>query len=418
MRRSLVFCALSVCALSLLAEPSAPPCDFQLPAGTDLQGAIDAAVGGDVICLDPGLYTPGAKLVVDKTVTLRGPQSGVDPRPSFSTAREIGNEESEAIIDGGGMSGIFVIEIDNVVLEGLEIRNGSGDLIDSESSLPTSGTIIRYNIVHDSSGDEAIQLRAASAPSISFNHVFAAAGDGINVCCGSSLASVRFNEVHDIASTNSAIYLYDDESIPTDLFAIITDNLVYNVPNNDGIKLGDSGGADASLAGGGILNNVVHDIDQDCITVYTSNVLVDGNECFSSLSDNGGIFVDYAVSTLLITNNDVHDNGDPVDGRTTYGIRIGKDDFPTNVVVNNNNIRGNEEGLIYVFAEGAPALNATNNYWGSSTGPSRVGPGSGDSVSENVNFDPFITACPFGSCEIFADGFESGDTSAWSRTVP
>ena len=136
MRRSLVFCALSVCALSLLAEPSAPPCDFQLPAGTDLQGAIDAAVGGDVICLDPGLYTPGAKLVVDKTVTLRGPQSGVDPRPSFSTAREIGNEESEAIIDGGGMSGIFVIEIDNVVLEGLEIRNGSGDLIDSESSLP------------------------------------------------------------------------------------------------------------------------------------------------------------------------------------------------------------------------------------------------------------------------------------------
>ena len=124
------------------------------------------------------------------------------------------------------------------------------------------------------------------------------------------------------------------------------------------------------------------------------------------------------MSTLLITNNDVHDDGSPVDGRTTYGIRIGKDDFPTNVVVNNNNIRGNEEGLIYVFAEGAPALNATNNYWGSSTGPSRVGPGSGDSVSENVNFDPFITACPFGSCEIFADGFESGDTSAWSRTVP
>ncbi len=404
MRHSFTFSFLFIFAVSLVAALPARGCDVHLGPGGDIQSAIDAALVGDVICLDPGLYSPVAKIVVDKTLTLRGPQAGVDPRPSAPTVREVGNATSESIIDGGGLSGIFVFEADNVVLEGLEVRNGSGDLIDSEGSIPTSGTIVRYNIIHDSSGDEGIQLRNAAAPSIQYNHVFATAGDGINVCCGSSQAVIRFNEVHDISSVNAAIYLYDDLPAPTELDAIVTDNLVYNVFNNDGIKLGDSGGADADRSGGGILNNIVHDVEQDCITVYTSDVLVDGNECFNSLSENGGIFVDFAVDSVAITGNDVHDNGAPGDGRTTYGIRVGKDAFPTNVVVNNNSIRRNEEGLIYVYPEEGPPLDATNNYWGSSTGPSGAGLGLGDSVSENVVFGPFLIACSLGSCPAGAGG--------------
>ena len=79
-------------------------------------------------------------------------------RTDGSTPAKAGGK---AIIDGtaGSLSGIMVITASGVVLNGLEVRNGSGDLIDSESSIPTSGTVIQYCIIHDSSGDEGIQLR-------------------------------------------------------------------------------------------------------------------------------------------------------------------------------------------------------------------------------------------------------------------
>jgi len=68
------------------------------------------------------------------------------------------------------------------------------------------------------------------------------------------------------------------------------------------------------------------------------------------------------------------------------------------------------------------ALYAENNYWGAADGPSGVGPGSGDSIVEastgTVDYDPWLTS-PVGVCTIvFVDGFESGDTTAWSNVVP
>lgn len=39
-------------------------------------------------------------------------------------------------------------------------------------------------------------------------------------------------------------------------------------------------------------------------------------------------------------------------------------------------------------------LDAENNFWGAGDGPSGEGPGSGDVVTENVDFDPFLTGVP------------------------
>lgn len=85
-----------------------------------------------------------------------------------------------------------------------------------------------------------------------------------------------------------------------------------------------------------------------------------------------------------------------------------------------NCIAGNTTGLQHDGAE--MALFAENNYWGSTDGPSGIGPGSGDPIGEGgtgtVDFDPWLTS-PVGVCTIlFVDGFESGDTGAWSSAVP
>jgi hypothetical protein len=47
-----------------------------------------------------------------------------------------------------------------------------------------------------------------------------------------------------------------------------------------------------------------------------------------------------------------------------------------------------------ISKSGGATLNAESNWWGAANGPSGVGPGSGDSVTANVDFDPFLTTVP------------------------
>ena len=376
---------LSVLLLTVTPAPAAEPCTTTLTAGSDIQAAINTATVGDVICLEPGIYTPSAKININKSVTLQGPQAGVDPRPSAGTARTPGDTSTEAIIDGSvnGLSGIIVITADSVVLDGLEIKGGKGDMIDSETSIPTSGTVIRYNIIHDSifsPGDEGMQLRACTNCLVEFNHVFNIAQDGINMCCDSTGSTIQANEVHDSFSENAAIYVYDADGID------ILDNLVYNVTQNDGIKMGDCPGEPAPH--GSIQRNVVYNTAQDGITIYSSNTLVEGNEVYNSTSENGALYVACPVSNVTIRCNYVHDNalatwkwGDP------GGILIGTDVNATTVFVNDNSIHNNSPNG--VTNKAAALLDATNNWWGSADGPAPDG--SGDQVSANVSFDPYLS---------------------------
>jgi hypothetical protein len=364
---------------------AAASCSTTLTAGSDIQTAIDAAVSGDVICLQPGIYSPSAKININKSITLQGPQAGVDPRPSAGTTRTPGDTSTEAIIDGSDdeLSGIIVIKADSVILDGLEVRNGTGDLIDSEDSIPTTGTILRYNMIHNASGDEGVQLRNVQNGVIEYNYAFDIVQDGINMCCGSTGGYIRHNEVHNNWSENAAIYVYGSEQMT------IQCNLVYDVFGNDGIKLGAKGGADASLSGGSILYNTVHNTVQDGISVYTSDTLVQGNEVHHSTSENGAIYVAWPVSNVTISHNDVHDNaldtgkwGDP------GGIMIGTAVDASTVHVNYNNIYGNSPNG--VTNKATALLDGTNNWWGAADGPGGAGPGSGDAVSTNTDFDTWL----------------------------
>ena len=66
----------------------------------------------------------------------------------------------------------------------------------------------------------------------------------------------------------------------------------------------------------------------------------------------------------------------------------------SNLHVNNNSILGNDHGVANDMPTG-PAIDAANNWWGSTTGPGGVGPGSGDPVGANVTFSPFLTTNPW-----------------------
>ncbi len=357
-------------------------CGGMTPCYAGLQAAVDASAPGDVIMVQPGLHTLTAKVNVHTPVSIFGNQMGVNPLPINGTSRTPGSAH-ESIIDGNGISGMIVITADDVILDGLEIKNGNGDLIDSESSIPTARMQITNCIIHDALSDEAIQLRNVSSPVVGCNYIYDVAQDGINICCGSVDAKIQFNELRNIHSENAAIYVYGATN------TTIKGNIVDNTTVNDGIKLGTKGGGDAANTGGFIFNNTTTNTRQDGISVYMSDTSVECNDVSGSSSENGAIYISWAVSNVTVMNNEVHDNtldtgkwGDP------GAIMIGTDpDASTITVVGNNLYNNTPNGMTN---KAAALLGAEGNWWGDPSGPGGAGPGSGDAVSANVDYSPWL----------------------------
>lgn len=361
------------------------PCTVTLSAGDNIQAAIDSASNGDVVCLGAGTYAPLGTIDINKPLELRGPQSNVDPRTSCGSART--DPAGEAVVDGASVGTIFVITADDVTIDGLTIQNQGSfdDMIESPSNADISRVNIRYSIITEAT-DEGIQLRDCADCVVEYNLVFNIGQDGINMCCGSTNGSIQFNEVHGIGSENAAIYVYDSEAMS------INDNYVYDVTDNDGIKMGGSDCDGDKAPNGFIGRNVVRDVVQDGITVYSSGTTVMDNEIYNSNSENGALYIQCSgTQDVTVMGNVIHDNGG-----STVGIQIGNGIDPTtaSIRINENCIQGNNEGMVN-GATAAGIIDATQNWWGAVDGPSGPGgSGSGDSVSTNVDFSNFLTTAP------------------------
>jgi nitrous oxidase accessory protein NosD len=200
-----------------------------------IQKGINAVTAGGTVKVAAGTYNITAKINVNKAVTIRGPQAGVDPRPAQSTSRTPGSA-NEAIIDGGGSLAILVdILADDVTLDGLEARNGSGDLVNAPASPIHYRPAIRNMIIHNSSGDEGIQIRNVNNAVIEKNYVYSTVGDGINICDSSDAGTsvIQDNEIHDSRSEFGGIYVYGNNQMR------IQRNLI--VHSDAGIAIGRNG---------------------------------------------------------------------------------------------------------------------------------------------------------------------------------
>jgi len=355
-----------------------------------IQSAIDAASSGDTINVAAGTYSPTSTIVIDKDgLILQGPQAGEDPRPSYGSTR-IAGSPSEAIIDGstGTLGMIIEVDADDVVINGLEVKSGTEDMIKQEN--PHSGTTVKYCIIHDGLGDEGVQLKKCTGGVLEYNYVFeiAHAGDGLNIADTSSHGAIRYNEVTGIHGENAAIYIYDAKHME------IISNLVRDsgIGGNDGIKVGSKDGTDAALRDVLVKDNIIHDITQDGISVYMSGVTVEGNEIYECGSENGAIYLAWAISDITIQNNSVHDNVLQTGKNTdAAGILIGTAVDASTVTINFNNIYNNNPYGVTNHASGI--VDAENNYWGNASGPQPDGAvytSYGDAVSTNVDYDPWL----------------------------
>jgi hypothetical protein len=145
------------------------------------------------------------------------------------------------------------------------------------------------------------------------------------------------------------------------------------------------------------------------IYAWHSDVTVNNSSFESNISDIGGAI--YSFETTLSVANSVFFANDAQEiGGSAIAIARGND-----VTITGNCFVGN--GSIAVYTDfsnnGSTVINAANNWWGATDGPSGAGTGSGDAVGERVIYTPFITSmpegCPQSPLAAIDENFNSAD---------
>jgi len=124
------------------------------------------------------------------------------------------------------------------------------------------------------------------------------------------------------------------------------------------------------------------------------------------LSRNGGSGLTLDVMDCAIYNNSISYNEN--------GITVSDD--RDGILLLSNSIYGNIEHGIYFWSEGSETLNATNNWWGTPTGPYHPAGnpnGQGDEVQDNVAFFPWLLNGPAVQLQttryVMANAFHGGN---------
>ena len=306
-----------------------------------IQEAIDAASDGDTVMAAAGSYEES--VVINKLLTLKGAQAGVDARTRSG---------DETIIEPDGEIGISILTAADgvVVIDGLTVQNAVHAIATPEPGLMMASITVR-NVRVLNSSEFGISLTFTTGATVEYCYVEGAT-QAINVGAivpfPPTVATLRNNEVVN-AEFGITGYLED---------SLIEGNLVRDFAD---------GGTGVS---GQFLNT---EIKNNTITGYV---------------EGAGMSLEWHYSRDLSENVNV-------EGNTFTGNSIGIYVFDTQttltgITVNFNTIAGNSwRG---VWNDGGETLDATKNWWGDASGPSRVGPGDGDDVSTKVLYSPWLGA--------------------------
>ena len=357
-----------------------------------IQGAINNASNGDTINISAGTYIPAnlnwdgfGYLRVNKSLILVGVGS-------LNTI--INGQHLHSVIGGGSHATCLWLESSNVTLKGLTIKGCDWGIRVSDAYVP-SLTEISDLIFND----------------VTFTDNY---GHGIVF---ENYSGVVFKRVEFIDSNANA---NGDRGIYISPTASAEDFTLTNTNANDNRKAGFNcqGTLDGLIINGGEFNRNTGGLNYEGNGPYfgagleldgVSNAEINGietnengllgpNDCGNafwntppfSMTGGAGILLKDDTSSINILNSELKNNAN--------GIMVEWcKHWPTSSQPNNINISFDEiEGNVnYGILNRAPLsfVDAKNNWWGDCTGPSGVGSGTGDSVSANVTYSPWLGIC-------------------------
>jgi len=258
-----------------------------------LPSAFTAVDAGGTINVAAGVYNHGTGFLnLDKAVNIVGAQNNVDPRPSASSTRAVGNaNESQFNVT---LNDNFVrIAADNISMRGLVIhRTAAGVGGDTITSLGIASPNLYdnfyfgYNILgatNNTIGDDALNLVSFGNPIIEYNYINNARTTAIKIRGGSSDAGTnvsdgmifRFNDVNNVWNQAGSTSAGAIDVIGEARNNQIIGNRITNTGPIYGILVGNTN--DTGLnAGGLVLDNYI-DVASGGISVSRVNTVVQGN---------------------------------------------------------------------------------------------------------------------------------------------
>ena len=336
-----------------------------------IQAAVNAAPAGGTVTVDAGSYAE--TVTIAKPLTVRGAQAGVDARGN--ARRETG---AESIVTGattsGGVGMAFYVAANDVTIDGFTVQGET-----NQSLTQGAGMVI--------------------APNVSGTHVL----DNLvqNNVSGLFLANASPTDAaviqHDVfrnnnnVGTNGGRGIYTDETISGGTLTNVTidGNQFLNNRGSSGttgleaavaFESGTNANSQTNLT---ITNNVFDNNGKAVLAFNATGMSIAGNVVTHTLDwYSGSLRFEGNDHNVTITGNNLFANTGPAVAVDTKGFPGDDSGF----AVTGNNIYGNgttSGGNFGVCVNGDVydgTFDARNNYWGSATGPSGDGGGTGDSV--------------------------------------
>ncbi len=295
--------------------------------GSGIQAEIGITQAGDTVLVGDGTYTETGQIVISKDLTMIGMDKLTTILKPGQNTGTTGDARTWILVNAG-----VEFNLSNVTLD------GSGKLV--ETAFLSHGTgVFENNIVKNMYYNKYV-------------------GRGVALYGGNM--TIRNNHFSNI----QRIGMYAALAGTTD--AVFDGNRYVGKGPGDWLDYGIEIEAGAHAE---IMNNTI----SDAVGVAAS----DG-------STSAGLYLTtfFAPGTSMNAHNNILLNN-------TVGIAVGyyPNDTSTTVATHNK-FEGNEFGI----ATTGPAVTSAGNWWGNSSGPSHISnpSGSGDEVSDNVNFTPWL----------------------------
>jgi parallel beta-helix repeat protein len=338
---------------------------FGTDAFATIQDGVDAVLPGGTVYVANGTYTATsiASIVIIKSLSL------------------IGESRDGAIIDAGmwGTSnadwpkGIHVYA-DDVTIKNFTVQGFTGDQIVTGGY----GVLFR-DFAHDTPGEGYIYYTGCIAENIKsqFNYYPMYALVNQNLTINNCLIQDNLGDGMFIARGCDSV--------------TITGNIVLN-SGNQGIWVGKCWLGLGPSDNATITDNYINGAWEGGISFVGSNgAIISGNTITNAAGDGwskGALSLKDGSSNVEAYNNMIYNNDGSWGGYSGTGHGIGIDGNPSNINLHHNNIYNNAGYGIYNYS--TVTINATCNWWGAVDGPSYNGSGSGNAVSDNVDFSPWL----------------------------